>query len=443
MEKKSLNLSDYTVGWLCALGEEASAARWMLDKKHDFPKVRPTDTNSYTYGEINGHNVAIAQIPTGQTGKSGAARMTVQFSQSFQSIRIFLFVGIGGGVPINPYIKPELKDNEFIHLGDVVVGSPKWAGVPAIIEYDRGRCTTDGHVATSLIDQPIPQLIGVVDTIERNDEDGEPPFHRHLAMLAPERLEKYGVKTESLRNRFQYPGSEFDILCTPESVHPKNEDTCTNSPQVLRPKRNSDKPVFHRGPIASGDLVMQNGKERDRLSAECHKAIRFETEAAGVMIDTHSLVIRGISDYADSHKPYRWHNYAAATAAAFARQVLEELAPRNLEGVRARPLSVQSGPGNILTPVSSNSMISPIPEVPDTSDPMLNRVEAPPGAFQHQRGGVAGRSGGYAGPSAPMNYEESIVHPRAESAWGIAAPLTPLGDNNLLLERLHIRDDKC
>lgn len=412
----------------------------MLDEKHYFPKNRPTDTNSYTYGEINGHNVVIAQIPTGQTGKSGAARMAIQFSQSFQSIRIFLFVGIGGGVPRNPYFKSELKDNEFIHLGDVVVGSPTWAGVPAIFEYDRGRCTTDGHVATSLIDQPIPELVAVVDTIERNDEDGEPPFHRHLAMLAPERLEKNGVKLESLRNRFKYPGSEYDILCTPESVHPKNEEICTNCPQALRPKRNSDKPVFHRGPIASGDLVMQNGKERDRLSTQCHGAICFETEAAGVMIDTHCLVIRGISDYADSHKPYKWHNYAAATAAAFARQVLEELVPRSLEGVKARPLSVQSVPGTILAPVSSSSMTSPIPEVPDTSDPMLNRVEAPSGAFQGQRGDVAGR---YAGPSAPINYGEDIGHPGPESAWGIAAPLTPPDDKNLLLERLHIRDDEC
>ncbi|KAG4439325.1 hypothetical protein IFR05_005200 [Cadophora sp. M221] len=158
-------------------------------------------------------------------------------------------------------------------------------------------------------------------------------------MPAPERLKEYGVKGESLSNRFKYPGSEHHILCTPESVHPKNEDNCTNCPQALRPKSSSNNPVFHRGPIASGDLVMQNGQERDRLSAQCHKAICFETQAAGVMIETHCLVIRGISDYADSHKPYMWHNYAAATAAAFARQVLGELPPRKLEGVTPGPSS--------------------------------------------------------------------------------------------------------
>ena len=34
------------------------------------------------------------------------------------------------------------------------------------------------------------------------------------------------------------------------------------------------------------------------------------------------LVIRGISDYADSHKNKIWQPYAAATAAAYAKELL-------------------------------------------------------------------------------------------------------------------------
>jgi nucleoside phosphorylase len=34
------------------------------------------------------------------------------------------------------------------------------------------------------------------------------------------------------------------------------------------------------------------------------------------------LVIRGICDYADSHKNKRWQLYAAGTAAAYAKEVL-------------------------------------------------------------------------------------------------------------------------
>ena len=45
-------------------------------------------------------------------------------------------------------------------------------------------------------------------------------------------------------------------------------------------------------------------------------------EAAGLMDSFPCLVIRGICDYADSHKNKRWQPYAAATAAAFAKELL-------------------------------------------------------------------------------------------------------------------------
>jgi hypothetical protein len=57
----------------------------------------------------------------------------------------------------------------------------------------------------------------------------------------------------------------------------------------------------------------------------------FEREAAGLMDDFPCMVIRGISDYADTHKNERWLFYAAATAAAFARELLEYMLPREVE----------------------------------------------------------------------------------------------------------------
>lgn len=43
------------------------------------------------------------------------------------------------------------------------------------------------------------------------------------------------------------------------------------------------------------------------------------------------LVIRGICDYADSHKNDRWQQYAALTAAAYAKQLLSEVSPEHVE----------------------------------------------------------------------------------------------------------------
>jgi len=60
-------------------------------------------------------------------------------------------------------------------------------------------------------------------------------------------------------------------------------------------------------------------------------------EAAGLMDDFPCLVIRGISDYADSHKNWKWQQYAAATAAAYAKTLLSLVTPQavdNLEPVK-------------------------------------------------------------------------------------------------------------
>ena len=51
----------------------------------------------------------------------------------------------------------------------------------------------------------------------------------------------------------------------------------------------------------------------------------FEMEAAGLMTEFSSLVIRGVSDYADSHKNDGWQHYAAAAAAACTKELLSYL----------------------------------------------------------------------------------------------------------------------
>jgi hypothetical protein len=45
-------------------------------------------------------------------------------------------------------------------------------------------------------------------------------------------------------------------------------------------------------------------------------------EAAGLMNNYPCMVIRGICDYADSHKIKDWQEYAASVAAAYAKELL-------------------------------------------------------------------------------------------------------------------------
>jgi hypothetical protein len=55
--------------------------------------------------------------------------------------------------------------------------------------------------------------------------------------------------------------------------------------------------------------------------------ICFEMEAAGLMDNFPCLVIRGICGYSDTHTHKNWQPYAAATAAAYAKELLEVIPP--------------------------------------------------------------------------------------------------------------------
>jgi nucleoside phosphorylase len=54
-------------------------------------------------------------------------------------------------------------------------------------------------------------------------------------------------------------------------------------------------------------------------------------EAAGLMNHFPCLVIRGICDYSDSHKNKEWQGYAAMVAAAYAKDLLYQIAPNRVE----------------------------------------------------------------------------------------------------------------
>lgn len=60
-------------------------------------------------------------------------------------------------------------------------------------------------------------------------------------------------------------------------------------------------------------------------------------EEAGLMNNFPFLVIRGICDYADVHRNDRWQNYAAATAAALANELLETIDGEDVKSAPSVP----------------------------------------------------------------------------------------------------------
>ena len=70
---------------------------------------------------------------------------------------------------------------------------------------------------------------------------------------------------------------------------------------------------------------MKSGEDRDEIATR-DGVIAFEMEGAGVWEHFPSLVIKGVCDYADSHKSERWRGYAAVTVAAVVKVFLESWA---------------------------------------------------------------------------------------------------------------------
>jgi nucleoside phosphorylase len=99
---------------------------------------------------------------------------------------------------------------------------------------------------------------------------------------------------------------------------------------VRRPGRSFAGSALHFGVIASGEQEIACGITRNQAKAELD-VLCFEREAAGLMDYFPCLVVRGISDYADTHKSPSWRGYAAGTAAAFAKELLHIMPPRSVE----------------------------------------------------------------------------------------------------------------
>lgn len=314
----------YTVGWVCAIFTEYVAAKAFLDETHDGPKtVSPNDTNTYTLGKIGAHNVVIAALPDGEYGISAAATVATNMVRSFPNVRIGLMVGIGGGAP---------SPKHDIRLGDVVVSSPM-NGKAGVFQYDFGKALqNESFQYTGYMNLP-PTAVRTAISDIRSQYALE--GHR-----LEETIEAALQRFPRLRGKFQRSDADRDRLYQPWVVH--GESCCQTvykekeSGLVLRPPRTSDEdnPAIHYGLIASGSTLMKDANIRDALAEE-HDILCFEMEAAGLMNSFPCLVIRGICDYADSHKNDEWQGYAAMAAAAYAKDLLKRILVERVDKEKA------------------------------------------------------------------------------------------------------------
>ena len=313
-----LSHRDYTVACICPMGVELAPIKAMLDQSHpSLPTQR--DQNSYTLGEMGGHKIVIAVLP--EIGTNSAATVAIQLLNDFPSIRFGLLVGIGGGVP------DEEEDGNDIRLGDVVVSKPT-ASFGGVVQYDLGKYSTrGGFERTGILAKPPALLRASVETLGAD--------HRIKGSRVPQYLLDMLQKFPAMEEEYSYPGArQKDQLFQADYSHlgGSNCQKCDKQQLVRRDDRRNMNPKFHYGTIGSANTVVKDAGLRKELR-QALKIICVEMEAAGLIDSFPCLVIRGICDYADSHKNKKWQPYAAATAAAYMKELLSIISPKDVAKV--------------------------------------------------------------------------------------------------------------
>ncbi|PIG89904.1 ankyrin repeat domain protein [Aspergillus arachidicola] len=304
---------DYAIGWICPLPVEQTIALLMLDETHDRLPQQPADQNIYTLGSIGDHNIVIAGLH--QPGNSPAATVVTQMRNTFPNIHYVLLVGIGGGVPVR-------TESDWVRLGDVVVCKPI-GEYPGVVQYDTGKAEVGQFKRIGALPPPPVVLLQAAQDMEVK-----------RSLLKPQDdpiaqcLQRIPSDIPALK-RYLYPGFAKDRLYHNDYIHkqpgvPCDECKCDLARLRRREDPENTNPKYvrvHRGVIASGGMVIKDANQRDDLARK-YGVLCFETEAAGTLADLPALVIRGIAYYCDSHKNDLWHGYAAATAAAYTRQLI-------------------------------------------------------------------------------------------------------------------------
>ncbi|EGO57040.1 hypothetical protein NEUTE1DRAFT_147515 [Neurospora tetrasperma FGSC 2508] len=325
---------DFQIAIVCALPLEYDAISLLIDQvwdvkgdQHPFGRA-PGDPNTYRNGRISSFNVVLVLLPN-----------------------------MGKG------------NEEEVLLGDVIISN-------ILIQYDFGRQLSDRFLVRDSIEdslgrptQHIRSMLRLLE-VESIRDDVEDDAAQYLQML---QKKHNGNPKQRKLGKYKYPGAHKDKLfdCSYEHKHHGPSSDCSLCAQGSTCERSmglscddlhcdlsrlvhrerlaqmqiSDQPIFPLrvfvGRMGSGDGVIRSAKHRQELAER--GVIGVEMEGAGVWDQLPCIVIKGVCDYADSHKNKGWQDYAAATAASVAKAVLEHCATPMVTGRDASPYGSGSG----------------------------------------------------------------------------------------------------
>jgi nucleoside phosphorylase len=269
-------------------------------------------------------------------GKGSAASVASSLETSYTGIQLALVVGICGGAPSS-------SSGQEIFLSDIIFSD-------SVIDYDFGRQYPGGFQRKS----------GVKDTLGRPNREIRTLLNALRAEITrnefQSRIQQYLDMLQRTGTRWCHPkihdvlfkssyirkhyGNASSVTCgcsdTPREICngalEKNcDDLRCDKSQAIRCREDAIRVSTHIGTLASADTVMKSGQHREIIVRK-EEVIGFEMEGAGVWDNIPCIVIKGVCDYADTHKNKAWQAYAAATGASAAKAFLEYWRPRSQEG---------------------------------------------------------------------------------------------------------------
>jgi hypothetical protein len=192
-----------------------------------------------------------------------------------------------------------------------------------VVQFDKGKLTPSGFDRTRHLDKPPQLLRAAVTRLQADHMGGTPRFLEYLNALNDDAA-------------FARKNAGPDVLFRSEYTHQGGTtcDNCSEDYILARQDRVGPAVRLHYGTIASSNFLTRDAAQRDQVSNDLGGVLCFEMEAAG-LTSFPCVVIRGICDYADSHKHKKWQPAAAAAAAACAKELLSVIPPYHISELPA------------------------------------------------------------------------------------------------------------
>lgn len=341
---------DFQVAIISALPLENNAVLCSLDEHWDDANYvygrAEGDPTQYRFGRCGGQPVVIVILH--KIGMEAATTAAQSLRMSFPSINLVLLVGVCGAVPWTP----DEKKTEIV-LGDVIV-SEVLVQLDNIRQYPHGTQRRQDTIYDSPM-KPSEEVIGLLQCLKTQAE---------LNSLRKKMMDNLGELLRKPAMDTSCPPVSEDKLFEPNYIHRHHSGcpecstlksvcnaalksscdaiSCDGAKLIQRERLlaqvNGAPPshMIHFGSIGTGNVVMKSAEHRDEC-AKSEKVIGFEMEGAGIWNKFNCLIIKGVCDYADSHKNKKWQKYAAAVAASVAKGVLGYYAPHDRRSQSGTP----------------------------------------------------------------------------------------------------------